>query len=162
MPWIVGIDEAGYGPNLGPFVMTSVAFRVPEALAGADFWQAFRPAVRRFGEPHDGRLLVEDSKLVYSTQRGLLDLETGVLALLAVIGGEEADCLRQVIDRLCPASHADLQAECWYSGTSEIPVQAEKDRWQGAAQQLAQTCTSQEVHWGAIRSVVICPARFNQ
>ena len=31
MPWIVGLDEAGYGPNLGPFVMSLVAFRVPDA-----------------------------------------------------------------------------------------------------------------------------------
>ena len=31
MPWIVGIDEAGYGPNLGPFVMTAVASRVKGA-----------------------------------------------------------------------------------------------------------------------------------
>jgi len=23
-PWVVGIDEAGYGPNLGPFVMAGV------------------------------------------------------------------------------------------------------------------------------------------
>ena len=33
MPWIMGLDEAGYGPNLGPFVMSLVAFRVPEPLA---------------------------------------------------------------------------------------------------------------------------------
>ena len=24
MPWVVGIDEAGYGPNLGPLVQAAV------------------------------------------------------------------------------------------------------------------------------------------
>ena len=50
MPWIIGIDEAGYGPNLGPFVMTSVACRVPPELAAADLWQALRAAVRRHSD----------------------------------------------------------------------------------------------------------------
>ena len=40
MPWIVGVDEAGYGPNLGPFVMTSVACRVDDALADSCLWSA--------------------------------------------------------------------------------------------------------------------------
>src|SRR5204863_433814 len=39
MAWVIGIDEAGYGPNLGPFVMTAVALHVPEDLDGGDLWQ---------------------------------------------------------------------------------------------------------------------------
>ncbi len=82
MAWIVGVDEAGYGPNLGPFVMTSVACRADDALADACLWSALRPAVRRAADIDDGRLAVDDSKAVYSTTRGLAALERGVLAAL--------------------------------------------------------------------------------
>ena len=63
MAWIVGIDEAGYGPNLGPFVMTVGGLPGPDdALADACLWQALRPAVRRAADADDGRLAVDDSK----------------------------------------------------------------------------------------------------
>src|SRR5690348_9680141 len=103
MPWIIGIDEAGYGPNLGPFVMTSVACRVPDKWARADLWHVLRRAVRRQSSAADGRLLVEDSKVVYSTTRGLHDLETGVLAVLSPWPMDDEICLAHTIDRLCPA-----------------------------------------------------------
>ena len=71
MAWLIGVDEAGYGPNLGPFVMTAVACRLPEGQADLDLWSALRSAVRRGADKADGRLLVDDSKVVYSTVRGL-------------------------------------------------------------------------------------------
>ena len=77
MVWIVGVDEAGYGPNLGPFVMTAVACRADDALADACLWSALRPAVRRAAEADDGRPAVDDSKAVYNTARGLAALEHG-------------------------------------------------------------------------------------
>jgi hypothetical protein len=161
MPWLIGIDEAGYGPNLGPFVMTSVACRVPEALAGADLWEVLRAAVRRRTDPGDGRLLIEDSKVVYSPTRGLRDLEAGVLATvfprseagLAPVGGR--------LGRLCPDSLAGLRAEPWYTGRSPLPLAADPEVCRAAADRFGEVSAAQCVFWGVPRSVVICPARFN-
>ncbi len=162
MPWIVGIDEAGYGPNLGPLVMTSVACRVPPGLAGCDFWQVLKAAVRRPAEPADGRLLVEDSKLVYSTARGLLDLETGVAATVARGLTGPTPTLGHYVEWACPAAHPELRQEPWYAGTHPLPVLASPADFAPAADCFARACTQEQIAWGPVQSVVVCPGRFNE
>jgi ribonuclease HII len=161
MPWIIGIDEAGYGPNLGPLVMTSVACRVPEDLAGTCLWQVLRAAVRRAAEPDDGRLLVEDSKVVYSTARGLHALETGVLAALPPAPAGPDLSLARYLHWVAPAAPAELAAEPWYQGASVLPVIAEPVGCGEAATRFADASRQGGVVWGEVRSVVVCPARFN-
>jgi ribonuclease HII len=162
MPWVVGIDEAGYGPNLGPFVMTSVACRVPEELLGGDLWGVLRPAVRRFSEPDDGRLLVEDSKVVYSAARGLLGLETGVAATVLPPAAGQAWSLADYVEWACPAGHADLRREPWYTGSCRLPVLVKPEDLGPAAERFREACARGQVSWGPVRSVVVCPARFNE
>src|SRR5262245_23425716 len=115
MAWVVGIDEAGYGPNLGPLVMTAVACHVPAGLEEADFWKLLRRAVRRRPEPADGRLLVEDSKLVYSPARGLRELELSVLAVLGDGAVADDACVAGYVERVSEGWHADLRLEPWYT-----------------------------------------------
>jgi hypothetical protein len=162
MPWIVGIDEAGYGPNLGPLVMTSVACRVPERLARADLWRALRRAVRRHDEPTDGRIVVADSKLVYSTARGLTDLERAVLSVLPKNGSRPiGQTLAHLIDHLDPADHVPLRAEPWYTGASCVPAAVAAEDVAEPGERFGRTCEDRDIAWGLVRSVIVCPSRFN-
>jgi hypothetical protein len=162
MPWVVGIDEAGYGPNLGPFVMTAVACRVPFDLADTDLWRLLRKAVRRSPDADDGRLLVEDSKLIYSTASGLGPLEKSVAATLSPCRSGHPLSLAEYIEWACPACHDDLRAEPWYSGATLLPLAIQPGEFGPAAERFDQACQQKQIVWGMARSVVICPGRFNQ
>ncbi len=159
MAWVVGVDEAGYGPNLGPFVMTSVACRVPDDLAGADLWHVLRAAVRRPEDAADGRLPVGDSKALYSRAAGLVALETTVLAALTPDDGPLP--LQRYLDPLCPSARAALGGEPWYHGSTALPVEAAPDVMPAARARLARTLRDAGVTWGQARSVIVCAGRFN-
>jgi hypothetical protein len=157
MAWVVGVDEAGYGPNLGPLVMTAVACQVPDGLADADLWHVLRPAVRRAAEA-DERLLVDDSKAVYSTNRGLAALEQGVLAALRPVAPSVGAFLADV----CAADViADLSGEAWYTGSGPLPTHAAADELADASVRFHAACG--EVGFGrwTARSVLVCAPRFN-
>jgi ribonuclease HII len=159
--WLVGIDEAGYGPNLGPLVMTSVACRVPKARAAVDLWKMLRRSVRRYGEEDDGRLLVADSKQVYSPARGLGPLERGALGTVGRRGAPRGSVLAQYVDWICPNHHAELRSEPWFTGQTGLPLHVDQAELEEAADTFTKTCARREITWGLVRSVVVCPARFN-
>jgi ribonuclease HII len=162
MTWIVGIDEAGYGPNLGPLVMSSATFRVQEENGSIDLWEVYRPVVRRHFEPEDGRLMVEDSKIVYSTRTGIHDLESSILAFGSPPNQAMEFTLNDYVEQVCGPSHVELRAEQWYSGTTPVPVVAARTTFEAARTRLKTLSRQRHVSWGFIRSVVVCPSHFNQ
>jgi hypothetical protein len=158
MAWVIGIDEAGYGPNLGPFVMTAVALRVPTD-APADLWQCLAAAVRRDTDPDDGRLLVADSKVVYSPARGLRPLE---LAVLAASAPDTNLVLDRYVQALYASSHVALRREPWYSGATPLPVAAAAGPSTEAQERFADACRRAGVACGLVRGVVVCAEQFNR
>jgi ribonuclease HII len=161
MPWLVGIDEAGYGPNLGPLVMSAVACQVPDELADVSLWQVLRAAVRRSQAQHKTKLLIEDSKIVYSTARGLTELERGVLAT-QLRGLLDFPCgVAHSVELVCPHAHDELRAECWYTGTTPLPVSAELDDCRCAAERFHRVSATHGIVWHPVRSEIVCPTRFN-
>jgi ribonuclease HII len=155
MAWVLGIDEAGYGPNLGPFVMTAVACRAPDAAA--DLWDLLGAVVRRGGTARDDRIVVDDSKLVYASGKGLAGLERGVFAVL----GWPPSPLNGLIERLCPAAVTELAREAWFTGTTALPQGAGEVELAALRGRFAEACGEAGVaDWWAC-SVVVCPERFN-
>ena len=168
MAWIVGIDEAGYGPNLGPLVMTAVACRVPDDAVNVDLWRLLRQGVRRHGQRDDGRPLVADSKLVYSPSRGLAQLEKTVLAALDVrpTRFDEVEPLYHLTDLLngllCPHCLADLHEEAWFDGLTQLPMETTRSALEMARNLVRGACRRAGVQpkfW--CRSVIVCAPRFN-
>jgi hypothetical protein len=102
---VAGIDEAGYGPVLGPLTVGLTAFR--GAGAAGDLWEALGAAVSRrplAATARDGRVAVCDSKRLFQRSRGdraLAALETTALAFSTLARGAPPATLTEFV-----AAHA--------------------------------------------------------
>ncbi len=110
---LVGIDEAGYGPILGPLVISSSTFFLPHNLLKADLWQILRNSVGNRRKRLAGRMLITDSKKAYSRAMGIRHLERTVLACLKCLG-KEPGTMVELIELLCPGCMERLSAYPWY------------------------------------------------
>ncbi len=80
---IVGADEAGYGPNIGPLLIVATAWSVPETMTNDEFSaglaSTFEMQSWSSGCSH---VPLGDSKQLFQPSVGLGSLEAGLLALM--------------------------------------------------------------------------------
>jgi ribonuclease HII len=159
MAWVVGIDEAGYGPNLGPLVMSSVACRLPDLLLEANLWQAL-PGIVCQGKEQAGRLLIDDSKIVNSGVRGLANLERGVLSVLWR-REPSACCLADYLSSCCVTGLDDVRAEPWFKGAGLVPEQTTLPELLTTRADFDRAAEAAGIGPWHVHSVVVPAPRFN-
>ncbi len=128
MAIIAGIDEAGYGPVVGPLVTAATAFEVDDGRVDANLWRVLSPTVtRRPTASGSRRVAVDDSKKLYAGGRGLDRLETGVLTFLAACGHRPSDTAG-LVAMTAPDAVARMTALPWYADLdSPLPVATAAD-----------------------------------
>ena len=87
---LIGADEAGYGPNLGPLLIVATAWSIPEEMETEAFSKSlaatFRMESWTSGCDH---VPLGDSKQLYQPSSGLASLEAGLLAMLIQIDAHQ-------------------------------------------------------------------------
>lgn len=123
----VGVDEAGYGPRLGPLVVGRVTLVIPNlpgypASEPPRLWQRLSKAVSRSLGHAKGRLVVADSKKVKTRAAGIRHLERSCLAFasLAEIAAPDAG---DWLDALGCDWHREAACPAWYAPGGDRPWQ---------------------------------------
>ena len=148
---LVGIDEAGFGPILGPLVVSSSAFLLPHHLLTTDLWQILRRSVGDRRKRLAGRLLITDSKKAYSKSLGIKHLERTALTALQCLG-KEPTTLTELLALLCPGCLERLSDYPWYRGVGSYHLSAEAADRAIASEVLADDLCSNGIELLGVKS----------
>ncbi len=158
-----GIDEAGYGPRLGPLVVAGTAFFLPEEPREGILWDRLRDAVCRQARNRGSRLIINDSKKVYSPARGLKRLEEGVLAALRASGSQPFDPAGLLLRRLGAAAQPS-DAPPWFAEVAALPlpVATNTSALESQADMLGRALSGTGCTLLTVRAAVVLPREFNR
>ncbi|OHB55115.1 MAG: hypothetical protein A2173_04705 [Planctomycetes bacterium RBG_13_44_8b] len=190
MAVLVGIDEAGFGPILGPLVVSSSSFLVPghfleldstglpavppndssSSIVGnsgqagsphADLWHVLKRSVAKKRTQLSGRLLITDSKKAYSRSIGIKHLQRTVLAVLKCYGKEPAT-LTELVKLLCPDYLGQLNEYPWHKNAINREIFVDKAEITLASMVFGEDLTSNGVKFLGLRSCCLDVAFYNK
>jgi len=160
MAYLIGTDEAGYGPNLGPLVVSASLWRVSDDLVDADFYDLLRDSIcRKPVDAKNGRIAIADSKDLFKQGGGLATLEEGLYPAMRQSGQDVTDWT-SLWNAL--ANISQFTSPWYVDHNPELPGSASTEKITLNAETLQSTLAAAKVELLALRSRVVFPTEFNQ
>jgi hypothetical protein len=165
MGYLIGTDEAGYGPNLGPLVISATVWKTPEGVCAGDLYQRLQsivaPAIERTANGASSRVAIADSKVLYQAGTGLRHLERGLWVALAVLG-RQANTWREMWQALAPECVTQLLAAPWHADYDvPLPAAADPEELKTLGPAVEQGLAAANVAIVNLLSRVVFPDEFN-
>jgi ribonuclease HII len=159
-----GIDEAGYGPVLGPLCVAATAFAIDEhdtAEGAPNLWQRLKRVVCRKATDKKRRIAVDDSKKLKGPNDGdlhpLRHLERGVIAFAS-----HACELPEGDSDLYQRFGVEVPGAPWYGSHTPLPVAHTCDELRIARQMLSRAFSASGVRCELLMCEAIDAGPFNQ
>lgn len=161
---LIGVDEAGYGPNLGPLLIGGSAWLVPQELGETEFCQllasTFHPSGWTVGCQH---IPLGDSKKLYQAGSGLRSLEVGLLTMLSTIGQNASD-LESLLDAVSTDQLNVDRNPPWYKNLAAVNVPS-NSTFLAEIDRLKQVACTKLTEYGieliACRATIVTEPDFN-
>ena len=162
---LIGTDEAGYGPNLGPLVVAATIWRTSAGVDCDALYGHLDDVVCRKAAPRtarDERLRIADSKQLYRPGAGWRHLERGVLTALAMVG-KSVNNWTQIWAAVDPKNTSAIPSLPWYADF-QLPLPrdataAEVDCWR---RRLCNVLPARGVELVGVLARVVFPEEFNR
>jgi hypothetical protein len=162
MVFVLGTDEAGYGPNLGPLCIAASAWQLPDDAPSDGLYDRLSHIVCAQAKNGGDKLAIADSKCLYKSGDTLELLEYGVLVALACV-----DRLPRRWSDIWKAldfqSQPQIDGLPWHDGFDEdLPLHVTIDELKAAGLRFVDGAASAGVRIVELQSAVLFPAAFNQ
>jgi ribonuclease HII len=168
MPWILGTDEAGYGPNLGPLVIAGVILKVPELWDSKTLYDRLSHCISEQTTDKE-RCVFVDSKMLYKPGQGLGRLEENVMAAIRALGAESnstndtISTWQEFWNRLTSANDHQRAELPWYAGFDhDLPLMASPDRIAQLGDRLVEGLSAADVELVAVSVRTVLTPEFNR
>jgi hypothetical protein len=162
MVFVLGTDEAGYGPNLGPLCIAASAWQLPDDAPSDGLYDRLSAVVCAQAKDCGDKLAIADSKGLYKSGDTLELLERGVLVALACLDRlpRRWRDIWLAVDR---QSLEQIDGAPWHDGFEEdLPLHVTTDELKSAAMRFLDGTAAAGVKVMDLQSAVLFATAFNK